>query len=165
MSMSKAWWVIGVGVVAALVPWTAWIGLALIAWGIWLLWRARQPGNDPWLADKSGCQYKWAFDGTGLALDTASRTLHLKSREAQKSYPFDDVRAWRANVQTGGEIYNGSAGTNFGIHLRNKAESGFFVTVRDIEHPQWRIAFPYNKKMEVELQRWMEIFRQQVGGD
>lgn len=155
-------WIILAGIVVSLIPWLFWIGLILVAWGGWKIWKDRNPENDPWLKEKENCEFKWAYGGTGLALDTATRTLHLKSKTTQKSYPFDDIREWKYNVSTGGEVINGSVGINAGIHLKNKAESGFFVMMRDIEHPQWRIAFPYNKRMEGELMKWMEIFRQHV---
>lgn len=163
--MSKGWLAIVLGILLAIVPWLFWIGLLLIVWGIWKLWNDKKPGNDPWLKDREDCQYKWAYDGTGLALNINSKTIYLKDKKVQKSYPFSDIREWRYNVQTGGEIINGSAGANYGIHLKNKAESGFFVFMRDIEHPQWRIVFPYNKKMKTELMRWVEIFRQHVNNE
>ncbi|MDO8826136.1 DUF4755 domain-containing protein [Methylophaga sp.] len=165
MSPVQGWWIIAAGIIGTLIPWLCWIGLLMIGWGIWKLWRDKRPGNDPWLKEKEDCQFKTAYDGTGLALDTATKTIHLKNKNVQKSYPFEDIREWKYNVQTGGQIINGSAGTNYGIHMRNKAESGLFVTMRDIEHPQWRIAFPYNKKMEGELLKWMEIFRQHVNNE
>jgi hypothetical protein len=162
MNLSKGWFAVALGIIATLIPWTVWFGLALIVWGAWKIWNDKKPGNDPWLKEKNDCQFKWAFDGTGLALDTSTREIHLKNKDIKKTYHFDDIREWKYNVQTGGEIINGSVGTNYGNHLRNKAESGLFIMMRDIEHPQWRIAFPYNKKMEGDLMRWMEIFRQHV---
>jgi hypothetical protein len=38
------------------------------------------------------------------------------------------------------------------------ARSGFFVEVRDIDHPRWRIAM----KDEAQQARWMEILRQEI---
>ena len=144
MKSSSGWLAIGAGIVVTLIPFPlmAWAGLLMIAWGIYRLWAGKRRGNDPWLADKANCPFKWAYDNTGLALDTATRTIHLKNKETAKSYSFDDVREWKYNVQTGGEIINGSVGTNYGIHLKNKAQSGLFIMMRDIEYPQWRISFP-----------------------
>lgn len=132
----SGWWLVAAGIVVAFIPWLFWVGLLTIAWGVWKIWNDKKPENDPWLPARAGCQYKWAYGGTGLALDITSRTIHLKSKQTQKSYSFDDIREWKYNVQTGGEIINGSVGVNAGIHMKNKAESGLFVLMRDIEHPQ-----------------------------
>ena len=104
MKSSSGWLAIGAGIVVTLIPFPlmAWAGLLMIAWGIYRLWAGKRRGNDPWLADKANCPFKWAYDNTGLALDTATRTIHLK----------------------------------------NKAQSGLFIMMRDIEYPQWRISFP-----------------------
>jgi len=36
------------------------------------------------------------------------------------------------------------------------------VQVKDVDHPEWQIRFPYNKDLKKNLLRWMEIFEQKV---
>jgi Domain of unknown function (DUF4755) len=120
---------------------------------------------DPWLLAREGCQFKHFYKGTGIALDATSRVIYLKDKKLEKPYPFNDIREWKYNISTGGQVIGGGmpgAGHIIGTAIRNERESGFFVEVRDIDCPKWRIAFPYNGKMETELLRWMEIFRQYV---
>jgi hypothetical protein len=121
MAASKGWWAIAGGVIVGLIPGFSVFGLLLITFGVWKIWSDKKnPANDVWMKEREGCEYKWSFDGTGIALDTKTKTIHLKDKKVQKSYPFVDIREWKYNVQTGGEIVNGPAGTNYGIHLRNK---------------------------------------------
>lgn len=53
---------------------------------------------------------------------------------------------------------------------KNMDDSGFFISVRDIDYPEWRIAFKYRiglkeRQMEMELKKWMEIFDQIVNNN
>ena len=61
-------------------------------------------------------------------------------------------------------------GHDISVNMRNKKESGFFVSVRDVENPEWRLAFRYmsgrwQRKMEIELKKWMEIFDQCINNN
>lgn len=49
-----------------------------------------------------------------------------------------------------------AAGHNARNARRNRKESGLFISVRDIDRPEWRIDMPNEKNQK----RWMEILRQ-----
>ena len=124
--------------------------------------------SDTWPSANGNIQFKHLYDGTGIALDTDNQIIYLKNGKLQKSYPFSEIREWKYNVQSGGTIIGGGfrgLGHNLGTVRNNKKSSGLFISVRDIENPQWRVAFPYNTKMEGELLKWMEIFNQYVNNE
>lgn len=111
--------------------------------------------------------YVHAYDKTAIALSSAERWVRVSSGAKAKQYSFDDVREWDRVWQTGGHLvgYAGSvaggfaqAGNNARVNRENRAASGLFVHVRDINHPVWRIAFPTQEA----LLRWNEILRQFV---
>lgn len=146
---------------------------------------------DPWLATVSDCKYKYAWDGTGIAVDQANSCLHLLARfngiPVAKTYPLSDVRSWRFEMpelvlERGGAVIGGglvgashNLGHGIGQAITNSVResrvienTGLFVDVRDIDHPQWFIKFrsrtPHDKSTQMELRRWMEILAQHVNG-
>lgn len=146
---------------------------------------------DPWLATVSDCKYKYAWDGTGIAVDQANSCLHLLARfngiPVAKTYPLSDVRSWRFEMpelvlERGGAVIGGgitgasrNLGYGIGQAISNSVResrvienTGLYVDVRDIDHPQWFIKFrsrtPHDKSTEMELRRWMEILAQHVNG-
>ena len=96
------------------------------------------------------------------------------SGTVEREYSFDQVRGVNSNIQKGGQIVGGAygsgfqgalnagaagaqiAGANYRIAKENKLATGIFVTVKDIDHPRWRLAFAN----EHDIHRWMEIFEQ-----
>lgn len=124
-----------------------------------------------WEALVSNSEYKYPTKNPSIALDTQSKLLHLRASGKSKTYPFSDIRSWRYNLSTGGEITTignvGLAGAmnastaNLANARKNRAESGFFVTVKDIENPEWQIQMP----SVIEMKRWMEIFEQKVNNE
>jgi hypothetical protein len=48
------------------------------------------------------CGQKYAFDGTGIAVDAKNRIVHLASHAngqlISKKYPFSDVREWEYEI-------------------------------------------------------------------
>lgn len=116
-----------------------------------------------------GATYKHVFKDWAIALDAPAQKLFLRSKfngkPVSKTYSFSDIREWRRNITTGGNVVGTGAqvvGHNVAQAMMNEQESGFFVSVRDIEYPEWRIAFAPNNKRDMELKRWMEIFSQYV---
>ena len=149
-----------------------WFILALTIVVVAVVWKknqTKQQQNDPWWLARKDCQFRHFFKGTGVALDTANRVIFLKNKSLEKSYSFDDIRNFKYNVSSGGQIIGGkglqAAAYNIRVIKENDANSGLFITIRDIDNPQWKIAFPYNGKIESELLRWMEIFRQYVNNE
>lgn len=98
---------------------------------------------------------------TGIAINKQAKTLSLLMGAFYKTYPFADIREWEAIKETPGVISAGNAAAVFdqvGVNRRAAANTGFFVSVRDVEHPKWRIAM----KDEAMRARWMEILRQEI---
>jgi uncharacterized membrane protein YfcA len=120
-------------------------------------------------------KYKHIYLTSGIGIDVENKTVHLISNSVEKKYSFSDIRNWRTNVASGGGIVGGMATTggmagtaqNMQILAANKraqkeniSESGLFIEVKDIENPLWQIMFEHDKKLNVELARWMEILNQ-----
>ena len=150
------------------------LGLPLGGLGIWLVWNSIAAWNklsvskEKWTELVTNTQYQHFESDTGIAIDTKAKIIHLKSTTQIKSYPYSDIRSWRYNKSTGGEITAiGSLGglasaqasaANLSNFQRNVASSGFYVTVKDIDIPEWRTAM-YS---EANMKKWMEIFEQHV---
>lgn len=161
------------------------IGLFLILWpAIGWLWKLIGGGNgetqlDQWLKSLPETKYKYGEDQHGIALDEASRELHLFIYGYAKTYPFSDIREWTTNVATGGKIHAAfgtgvvNVANSFSVGSANRAqekqnqeETGLFITVRDVNTPVWRVRFSKNLHDEARLQRqWMEILRQVIKGE
>lgn len=116
------------------------------------------------LASGSGHVYGTGYGSvTGIALNAATQKIALAHGNLRKVYDFEEIRAWETNHETPGTVIGtGSAAltaTSVNIREANLAarRSGLFITVRDIDHPKWRIALP-----QKEHARWMEIMRQVV---
>jgi hypothetical protein len=150
----------------------------LIGGGIggWLIW---QPiGNSlkdaskkkEWLGLAEECQYQHYHKSTGIGMNAATRQVYLLDGDNFKKYDFTDIRNWSYSVLTGGTSMSNrtlaEGAHNSRQNKENEAGSGLFLDVKDIDHPEWRVAFPWhatnNRKTEVELKRWMEIFQQNI---
>ena len=114
---------------------------------------------DDWSLSTKDCQFKHFYNGSRIALDTNNMIIYLSQNGIQRSYPFSDIRYFEYFYR------KDLGGSSFRQLISHRAESGFFVTVRDIDYPKWRIEFPYNKEIEKNLLRWMEIFRQHVNNE
>lgn len=108
-----------------------------------------------------GAGFDHAESGTGLALNPQARTLTLLIGGQWKTYSYADVREWEAIKETPGVVVGGNlaaVGAEVAMRRQAAAHTGFFVTVRDVQHPKWRIAM---KDTGVQA-RWMEIMRQEI---
>ena len=138
-----------------------------------------------WLSDHRTCQYKYAYDGYGIAIDTDDKIIFLSgkfnNRPQAKAYRLADVREWsyiipgRTVVSPGKVIGGGLRGASHNMgeavragadnalsHLRAAEATGLKVNVADIDFPQWFIKFQTHKGVETDLLRWMEIMHQSV---
>lgn len=105
------------------------------------------------------------WDGSSaIALNQSNQTITLASADAMKVYKFSDVRSWRINQETPGQVIPAmnNAGSvltagaaNIGAASRAAANSGLFIQVKDIDYPEWRITM--NKATQ---NRWFEILTQ-----
>ena len=149
-------------------------GYALLAWAAWLLVKALRGSGaakaDNSLKDQlSGFHYRHFHAKTGIALDSAKQEIHLVSDGAYKVYPFSKIRSWETNIATGGMIRTSpnltasmvAAAENVRQQRENRANTGLFLQVKDVDYPKWHIEFP-PKDLQRQLERWMEILRQEV---
>lgn len=114
-----------------------------------------------------------------MRLDTNQRLITLQSGKNEKTYSFNDIRQWRYNLTSGGEAIGSDVGTlvqaallNQSSRQKNYKESGFFISVKDIDVPEWQIMFYPTEgrnhtqtgilNMELQLKRWMEVFSQVI---
>ena len=153
-------------------------GLGVILWLLALILVAAtgggDTGNETSAAAKAfgqGAEYVYVGGGTAIAVDTAKRVIRLKEGKARKEYAFSDIREWRTNIASGGQIFAG-AGVGIGNAIaidsqnirnarENRKQTGLFLAVRDIDRPEWRIDMPSDKNQK----RWMEILRQTINND
>lgn len=150
------------------------LGFILILAGIcYIIWRvlvgaADESKGKQWMESFKTSQYKFAHGDFGIAVDQTH--LHLCEDGYTKAYKFEDVRSWKTNLETGGNIvYGGGSVTHaFAVGSANRTQeknneknTGLFVTVRDIDKPVWRIRFSDDADGEKRQQaRWFEILNQ-----
>lgn len=105
------------------------------------------------------------FGPTWMKIDEHKGLIHLKEENKQKSYPFSAIKEWRYNLTTNIQ----RTGTQKELdRTHNFRESGFFITVDDIQYPEWRVMFfpqkgDFNsqegsRNTEIQLKRWMQVF-------
>ena len=115
------------------------------------------------VAPGTGCDH--VLTDSGIAINRQAKTLSLRLGEKWKTYPFTDIRDWRVSKHTAGQVVAGNVtgamaalGPNIRASRDADAATGLFVTVRDIDNPQWRIAM-YDVATQA---RWMEILQQAI---
>ena len=115
-------------------------------------------------------KFKHIGKHNGIGLDPDNKVLHLYQNKQYRAYPFGEIRNWSANIQSGGEMVGGHGNLAAALSVTaantrnsraNAAATGFFVEVRDIDFPKWKIDFP-PKGQQQSHDRWMETFRQYV---
>lgn len=107
---------------------------------------------------------------SGIAINGASKKIALGKKGLRKAYAFNDVREWSSSKETASQVMPVGGGFALGTlaAVQNgaavgaaMARTGFFVTVRDIDNPKWRVEMPSTG----EQARWMEILRQAINRD
>lgn len=104
--------------------------------------------------------------GTIIVLNTQRRRLALAAGGDAKVYGYDDVREWEARKvsRTGGAVGFGGVGTiaagsqNIAASMQADRETGLFLTMRDVEHPEWRVSMFDSS----DRARWAEILGQEL---
>jgi|GEM_PF-1828514 len=108
--------------------------------------------------------FHWEWE-SGLALNEQQGTLTVAAGGHIKTYPFADVREWAVRSERAGQIVpmgGGLAGgiaagaANVGAAGQAAANTGLFISVKDINHPTWRIAMQSKAKRD----SWFEILTQ-----
>lgn len=138
----------------------------------WLLWaalvgKADSSKGGSWVSKYPDSKYKFGHGDFGIAV--GENQLHLCEYGYTKSYAFNDVRSWKTNLSTGGNIIGGgNIGQLIDVGIANRKQqknneknTGLFVTVRDVDKPVWRIKFSNNdEEEEIQQARWFEILNQ-----
>ena len=126
-------------------------------------------------AEAGDWKYQHEYKGTAIGINAAKRIVRLRSqfegKTVQKDYPYTDIRRWEFNLASGGMTQTfGNVGVNAAIgvglanymqHKKNESQTGLFVSVRDVDCPEWHIMFPQDKGRELQLKRWLEILSQE----
>jgi len=100
--------------------------------------------------------------GTSIVINRSAKTITLMVSGFWKTYQFSDIREWECRSEKAGRIVGGHAIVTATANLQAASEalanSGLFITVKDIEHPKWRISMVNSQTQS----RWMEILRQEL---
>lgn len=113
---------------------------------------------------QAGSGLDHAEEGTGIAINKAAQTLTLLTGGFHKTYAFTEVREWETRKERAGQVVAvgvagiAAAGANARATRDAAANTGLFVTVKDVDNPKWRIAM----RDEHAQARWMEILRQSI---
>ena len=155
-----------------------WMGAALIAFLIFMVVlknsneSAKTSIGEKWKAKFPNASYSYAYGHDGIAVDEKNLKVQLMEEGHHKEYPLSAVRSWRANFASGGEIIavGGSAINAMGVIAANRKQAnanlsatGLFVSVKDVDKPEWRVKFSDDEIEEKKQQnRWCEILTQVI---
>ena len=112
--------------------------------------------------------YRYYLDNTGIAFDIENKNIYLLGSTEdhliiRKTYNVSMIRDYSASYGGATKYYGSDLETTM-VNLRNKKEtyeqSGLFINVADIDHPQWQIKFSDEKL----LLRYVEILKQFMEG-
>ena len=133
---------------------------------------AKKLNGERWIKQFPNAQYAFCNGKVGIAVDSKASMLHLMEKGFSQTYAFSDVRSWRTNLQTGGTnvYYGGGAfaaldagSASNAQRTANKMNTGLFITVRDVNHPEWHLTFAANESQEkLQQARWFEVLNQAV---
>lgn len=166
-----------IGLLSGSSPWV-WMGAALIALLIFMVVlknsnkSAKITMGEKWKAKFPDASYSYAYGDYGIAVDEKNLKIQLMEEGHHREYPLSAVRSWRANLVTGGEIVyaGGNAFTAIALGAANRKQAkanlsstGLFVSVKDVDKPEWRIKFSDDEIEEKKQQnRWCEILTQVI---
>ncbi|CAH0228844.1 hypothetical protein SRABI118_02414 [Massilia sp. Bi118] len=105
-------------------------------------------------------------NGTGIAINRDQRVVGVLSGGAYRTYGYEKLREWTIREERAGSVTpafgvaNGvmAAGANARMARDARANTGLFLTFRDLDCPTWRVAMRDLRTRE----RWMELLRQEV---
>lgn len=112
-----------------------------------------------------------------MLIDLNEKTIKLKEKNKEQTYSLSDIKTWRYDLKNSGKmigigITNGivAKSQNDSNRLKDAKNSGFFISVKDIQSPEWQVRF-FPKKgrfsddvgfrdTELQMKRWMQVFEQ-----
>lgn len=145
-----------------------WGPLGLLIWFVFNRATKREAAhaamlNEAGVQPSSGCDH--TEKGAGIAINKQAKTLTMLINGFWKTYPYADVRGWETRKERAGEVVGvglaaGTAalGANVRAERAAAANTGLFVTVKDVENPKWRIEM----RDDGIQARWMEILTQEI---
>lgn len=106
---------------------------------------------------------------SGVVLNPSEKAITLADTASTvKKYRYDEIRSWSNEEETAGEtigvgFHAGMAalGANARAKAKARENTGLFISVKDINHPVFRIGMQ-NKK---DRQKWFEILTQELNED
>jgi len=142
---------------------------------VWILSRMRSGRPDQQALKEAACEaigisidskFAHVERNTAIALNSQTRRIAVSAGGESKIYGYEDVRDWevRKVSRAGGAVGYGVTGTiaagsqNIAASMEADRQTGLFLTMRDIEHPQWRISMFGSD----DRARWAEILRQEL---
>ncbi len=142
---------------------------------LWISSRMRAGRLDPQALKEAACEavgisidskFAHVERSTAIALNSQTRRIAVSAGGESKIYGYEDVRDWevRKVSRAGGAVGYGVTGTiaagsqNIAASMEADRQTGLFSTMRDIEHPQWRISMFGSD----DRARWAEILRQEI---
>ncbi|QJE02531.1 DUF4755 domain-containing protein [Massilia forsythiae] len=107
-----------------------------------------------------------AEEGTGIALNQAKRVVAVLADGSYREYRYEQVRQWSIREERAGAVVPAfgvasgvaAAGANARMARDALANTGLFLTVKDVDRPGWRVAMKDARTRE----RWMELLRQEI---
>jgi len=171
-------WGLIVSVCAPFAP-GGWAKLMVFAFGwaptVALIWFAldrskrRQAAHKKMLDDVGvlpGHGFDHSEDGTSIAINRDQRVVGVLNGGAYRVFGYEKLREWAIREERAGKVIpafgvaNGiaAAGASARMEKEARANTGLFLTFRDLDCPTWRIAM----KDSATRERWMELLRQEV---
>jgi hypothetical protein len=102
---------------------------------------------------------------TAIALNLDQKEVLLGKPGLMKNYTYADIREWTVKEQVAGTAVGigvmGSiavAGSNSSAQQDAMANTGLFIRVKDIDHPEWRVSM----FQKADRNRWFEILTQEI---
>jgi hypothetical protein len=146
----------------------AWAPLALLAWYVIARSLGRERLHTAMLSSlgiQEGLGLDHAEDGTGIAVNPKAKTVGLLADGVYQSYGYDKIREWASNEERASGVVGvgvqgaiGAAGANIRAAREAAANTGLFVTVKDVGRPLWRVVM----KDKAKRAQWVELLQQEI---
>lgn len=102
--------------------------------------------------------YRWTDGSSGIGICRDGRTAVLFEKGALKRYNVNQFRGHNATIASTQVYGRGmqAASAQIGAAIADSRNSGFYIRVKDVDHPRWRIPIKAEKDQVV----WDEIMLQ-----
>lgn len=146
-----------------------WAPTAALIWFAMERSKRRQAVHKKMLDDVGvslGRGFDHSEDDTGIAINREQQVVGVLKRGVYRVYGYEKLREWAIREERAGSVTpafgvaNGvmAAGANTRMARAARANTGLFLTFRDLDSPTWRVAM----KDSATRERWMELLRQEV---